>query len=305
MSKVRQGPRSRMLASVVALVGATATGAAPADVIQHDFFSTALGGEMRYSVYVPPGYDDAGAQRYPVVYLLHGVGDNNKAWVKRGKVEESSDRLIASGELMPFIAVMPAAKTSWFVDSADVNGPGNYATAVREDLVRHIDETYRARTDRGGRAIAGLSMGGFGAIRLALEHPDTYVAAAGMSSALWLHVKSDTVLNERQERIFNGSFGTPFQAERFLRQSPSAYFEQAAALKNPPALYITAGDDDRFRAYRSSTLLYSAMREAGIEAQLRITDGDHVWPTWAAALPDVLRFFASFWAAAGGGGKTP
>lgn len=278
--------------------------AARADVLEREFFSTALDGNMSYSVYLPPGYDDGGAQPYPVLYLLHGVGDNNRAWVKLGKVEAVSDPLITSGELDPFIVVMPAAKTSWYVDSSEVDGPGDYATAVREDLVRHVDATYLTRAQRSGRAVAGLSMGGFGALRLALERPEVYVAAAGMSSALWLHVKPDTVLNARQEKIFSGSFGTPFQPERFLRQSPSAYFEHAVASDNLPGLYITAGDDDRFRAYRSSTELYGAMREAGIEAQLRITDGDHVWPTWAATLPDVLRFMSRYWSAADKGSKT-
>lgn len=260
--------------------------------LSHTFDSAALGGPMKYSVYLPPGYATEPQQHYPVVYLLHGVGDNELTWPRRGQVAATLDRLIAEGELPPMIAVMPDLKTSWLADSKALGGPGDYATATGVDLLQHIDATYRTRANRSGRAIAGNSMGGFGALKLAFTHPDRYAAVAGLSSALWLRLEDDSTLNERQEKIFQGSFGTPFDAARFRRQSPIARINALKDLQQPLAIYLTAGDDDVFRAYNSTTELYGLLRNAEIKAELRIEDGAHTWDYWARALPGVLRFFA-------------
>ena len=178
----------RALAVLLALTGLfLSTNGARAELYwSRDFDSAALGAKMKYSIYLPSGYHapKQQKQRHPTVYLLHGVGDNERAWPSWGGVEATLDQMIASKALSPMIVVMLASKRSWYVDSADIGGPGNYATAVRDDLRAHIKKRYCARTDRGGRAIAGLSMGGFGAMRLAFERPEIYRAVGAMSSAL-------------------------------------------------------------------------------------------------------------------------
>ena len=261
-------------------------------LLSRHFASQALGRAMNYSIYLPPGYDSKSEHTYPTVYLLHGVGDNENAWPKLGKVEATMERLIATEELPPMIVVAPDTGTSWLVDSADVGGPGDYARAVRDDLVAHIDNTYRTIPERRGRAIAGNSMGGFGALRLAFEKPDIYAAVAGLSSALWLRLEDDSVLNTHQEKIFQGSFGTPFDAARFRRLSPISLLDKVKRYNGRLGILLTAGDDDVFRAYRSTTIFYSMLRDADIPAELRIVDGGHTWKHWAQVLPLVLKFFA-------------
>lgn len=257
------------------------------------FDSAALGAPMTYAIYLPTGYHQAPERVYPVVYLLHGVGDNQRAWPGRGEVEQTADRMIASGDLPPMIVVIPDVEKSWLVDSADRGGPGDYATAVREDLRVHVEATYRARTDRGGRAITGHSMGGFGALRLAFTHPDLYVATAGMSSALWSRLEPDSqVPEDRARAIFDGSFGTPFEPSTMIALGPAARTADIAAHPEPPAVLLTSGDDDQFGAYISTFELFIALRDAGVPADLRITDGGHTWAVWRDTLPDVLRFFA-------------
>lgn len=260
--------------------------------LSQQFTSAALAGPMNYSIYLPDGYGNQPQRRYPVVYLLHGVGDNELAWPRRGHVAATLDRLIAAGELPPLLIVMPDVKTSWLADSKALGGPGDYATATNDDLVNYIDATYRTIATRGGRALAGNSMGGFGALTLAFAHPDRYAAVAGLSSALWLRLEDDSVLDERQEKIFQGSFGTPFNAARFRRQSPLALMNNLKGLAQRPAIYLTAGDDDVFRAYNNTTTFYGLLRDAEITAELRIEDGAHTWDYWTRALPGVLRFFA-------------
>ncbi len=282
-------------------------------LLSQSFHSTALDQAMKYSVYLPTEYTapKAAEQRYPVVYLLHGVGDNERAWPVYGKVAKTADRLIENGSLPPMIIVMPDAKRSWFVDSAEIGGPGDYATAVRADLVAHIDARFRTVSARRGRAIAGLSMGGFGAMRLGFERPEVYAAVASMSAALWSRLKPDSVLSERAERIFDGSFGTPFDAKRFIALSPTAYFDRVSAYPEHLGIYLHAGDDDGFGTHISTLKLFLKMQSAGIKAELRITDGDHQWSLWRDHLGEVLRFFAAEFARyddadrAAAGGRDP
>lgn len=251
------------------------------------FYSTALGQPLRYSIDLPPDAESAGP--WPVIYLLHGVGDNENAWPNLGRVEETMHRLRLEG-LPPMVVVMPAAERSWYVDSANVGGPGNYASAIRDDLRLHIEATYPVLTERRGRFIAGHSMGGFGALRLALAHPEHYAATAALSTALWSHVTPQTQLPERQQRIFDGAFGHPWRADLFLQQHPRAYLDQQHTLL--PSILLTAGDDDYFGAYRSSFELFLQLRERKIPVELRITDGGHRWAYWRQTFPEAVRFFA-------------
>ncbi len=259
------------------------------------FDSPALAGPMVYSIYLPPGYHDPrrAEERYPVVYLLHGVGDNERAWPAYGRAEATLDRLIAAEEIPPFVVVMPAGKKSWFVDSADIAGPGDYARAVRDDLRTHVETTYRVSPERANRFIAGLSMGGYGALRLGFERPDVYRGIGAMSSALWLRVTPDWQPSrpDRLKRIFDGSFGDPFDAERFVTLHPRAYIDRVKAAEAPPAIYLMAGDDDGFGSHLSTVEVYRELREAGIAAELRITDGPHQWSLWREALAPLMRWF--------------
>ncbi len=216
------------------------------------FQSPALEAPLRYGVYLPPGYAPSGSGRYPVLYLLHGVGGNERDWPDDGHLAEIADGLVAGGAIRPLLIVTPAGDTGWYVDSQSRGGPGNYATATAVDLVRHIDSVYRTIADRDGRAIGGLSMGGFGALRLGLGRPETFGAVIALSSALWSQVQDDTVLGPAQEQIFQGSFGRPFDGRTYRAESPEnpALIARVAALPQPPAIFLAAGDDDRYGAWR-------------------------------------------------------
>lgn len=307
----------RILASLAALTLLPAAASA-GSLDTRAFDSAALGGPLTAMVYTPDGNPPVGG--WPVVYLLHGHGGTERSWTDLGDIEATLDRLMgAEGSLDPALVVMPRAENSWYVDSRAVGGPGDYETALARDLRLAIEADYPVRTDRAGRSIAGLSMGGFGALRLGLSYPELYTVAASLSGAIWQNVPADAIastpdeLKAIQNEVYlrrtdaatltagvilpsvgdhyDGAFGTPFDARLFNRQNVftllAARIGERAAL---PAFYIACGDDDGFGLWRGAVALYTQLKAEGHVAQLRITDGDHRWSVWADQVVDALAY---------------
>lgn len=168
-------------------------------------WSSALGVTKHYLVYLPPSYSASTSRRYPVAYYLHGYAGDETNWVQLGHLDSAMDSLIAAGG-PEMIVVMPDGDNSWYTTwntmgdyracqrdtarkepAADFCVPWpHYDDYIARDLVHHVDSVYRTMPDRGHRAIAGLSMGGYGAVELALEYPDVWRAAASHSGTLQL-----------------------------------------------------------------------------------------------------------------------
>ena len=293
-------PRSRLLPPLALLLLLPA--ASPADVpasaapggttrAQLSFASAALGRPLHYSIYLPPRYEEEGARRYPVVYLLHGLGGRDTDWLTMGGLAATADRLIGAGEIPPVIVVMPDGADSWYVDSAAVGGPGDYETAIGHDLIAHVDATWRTVAHRGGRAIAGLSMGGYGALRLAFTEPGAFAAVAGLSAAVFPDVATADAAPGGLG-IFRTAFGAPFDPARFDRLNVYALVDGLAAVDDPPGVYLTCGDDDGFGLWRTNIELFLDLRDAGIPVEFRMTDGGHTWSLWGREVADALRFLA-------------
>lgn len=281
------------LAVSVPPAGAQQSDPAPASQVREfeHLESAAPGHDLLYSLYLPPGYG-SGERRFPTLYLLHGKDGNPLEWLHTGHLRETLDGLIRDGRVEPMIVVMPdGGGDSWYVDSKAIGGPGDYATAIGVDLLGEIDRTLRTKPTPRFRGIGGISMGGFGALRLAFAEPFRYGAAASFSGAFWAKLKPDSDPSEGINRIFNGSFGRPFNVRRFLAASPLSMIDRLAAAKDPPPVFLAVGDHDRFKLYIDTFELFRRMREADLAVDLRITGGDHEWDTWAAELPGALLFF--------------
>ncbi len=149
--------------------------------------------DRNVSIYLPPGYDKSASKRYPVIYLLHGIGDTDETWLKDwsdenvgyGTVKDVMNKGIAEGRFGEMIVVMPDNKTNWF-GSFYVNSSvtGNWDDFNSRELVSHIDKKYRTIAKPENRGVAGHSMGGFGAIALGMKHPETFTAVYGMNPAI-------------------------------------------------------------------------------------------------------------------------
>lgn len=277
-----------------------------------------LGKEQIAQVYLPSG--DAPEDGWPVLYLLHGLNGTAADWTNLGNVASTLDRLIATRRIKPLVVVMPEGGSSWYVDSSEVGGPGNYATAIGHDLPDAVENAFPVGTDRLHRAIAGVSMGGYGALRLALKAPERFAAVAALSPAIWQNVPTvladaghsagddtspppsyfhkidpDTVTigvdTPPEGRHFGTAFGTPFDADRFNAANVFTLLERdVEAKKRLPPIFLSVGDDDSHRLWRGSIAFFETMQMNNRDMEFRVTDGDHNWSLWRSTIADALLY---------------
>jgi S-formylglutathione hydrolase FrmB len=247
-----------------------------------------LGRAIPYTLYTPDNVDRVTAG-YPVLYLLHGHGGTEEDWVEAGRLQPTLDRLITAGTVPPMLVVMPGMGSGWYVDNPDPGGSGALETAFIHDLVPHIDRTWRTDARREARAVAGLSMGGWGAVRFAMRRPDLFAAAASLSGAL---VPEPWTASPVWAGLLADGFGSPVDLARFRAASPFTLIPAFAAAASRPAVYLACGDDDELELAQATLLFYEALHRAGIPVELRISDGGHNWEVWARELEPMLRFAA-------------
>jgi len=268
----------RLLLAVLVL--AWSLPAAAGVVVSREFDSQALQRKWSYAVYLPDGYETS-TLRYPVLYLLHGHGGDLYDWVNRGHIQQTADALIAHGDIPPAIIVLPDADSTWFVDRKE-----KMETAVIVDLIGDAERTFRAIGARNGRLVAGLSMGGYGALRFVLKYPEKFAAAALLSPAIYDPEPPQTSGARRA-----GVFGAPdFDAEVWKQLNYPALWDAFLAKKVTVPIYINSGDDDDHFIEAEATRLYSLLRKNGQPAELRIVDGGHNWTVWESTIGDALRY---------------
>ncbi|MDR3309090.1 MAG: esterase family protein [Tannerella sp.] len=245
--------------------------------------------ERHYSIYLPPGYEESD-RSYPVLYLLHGSGDDHTGWVQFGQVQHIADKTISEGLSSDLIIVMPDANTSRRGYFNDIKGDFNYEDFFFKELIPHIEKTYRVRTDRRYRAISGLSMGGGGTIFYSLHHPEMFSSAAPLSAST-----GSWELGELKKRFGNSSEISEEKVNEYFKRHSiegilsNASQEDIGKFKGI-RWYISCGDDDFL--YEGNSLMHIAFRKAEILHEYRVKDGGHSWSYWRMELPLVLEFIS-------------
>jgi enterochelin esterase-like enzyme len=246
-----------------------------------------LQSERKYSIYLPEGYNESD-QSYPVLYLLHGSGDNHTGWVQFGQVKHIANQAIAEGKAGPMIIVMPDADTGKRGYFNDIEGKFDYEDFFFKELIPHIEKTYRVRTERRYRAVSGLSMGGGGSIFYALHHPEMFAAAAPLSAAT-----GNWVIEQVKSRLGNNTQVSEQQIEAYFKRHNiediinNASKEELDTIKQI-RWYISCGDDDFL--YEGNSLMHIVFRKKEIPHEYRVKDGGHTWTYWRTELPLVLEF---------------
>jgi enterochelin esterase-like enzyme len=250
--------------------------------------SEILQGERKYAVYLPPDYNTS-ERHYPVLYLLHGGGDDQTGWVQFGEVLHIADNAILDGKATPMIIVMPDAQTGQRGYFNDLSGNWRYEDFFFEEFLPYVERTYRIKGEKRYRAVAGLSMGGGGSFMYALHHPELFSSAAPLSAST-----GPLSMDDFKNRLRNNADVNASDAEI------EAYFNQHSALalvnnmpdeqKEAVRWYIDCGDDDFL--YEGNALVHIAMRKKDIPHEFRVRDGGHTWTYWRTALPAVLEFIS-------------
>lgn len=263
-----------------------------------EFKSTLLGRNVSYSVYLPAEYETSPTRRYPVVYLLHGMPfapvDSETDWLQQGSADRLVDAAITSGRLPPMILVMPDAKTTWYQNSAD--GKVRYENMLIDEFIPFIDRTFRTRQQRLFRSAVGLSMGGYGAMMLAMRHPELFSAAAALSPGIRTEEEMIATPDADYERFFAPLYGAGLQGEARLNERWRTHSPLAMAKTLPVAQlrntrwWIDIGDDDFLS--QGSDALHTVFKQRQIPHEYRVRDGEHNWTYWRTGLVDALEFVA-------------
>jgi enterochelin esterase-like enzyme len=247
--------------------------------------SKILKGDRKYAIYLPPGYESSN-RSYPVLYLLHGGGDDQTGWVQFGEVQHYADKAISEGTATPMIIVMPDANTGTrgYVNTPD--GQWRYEDFFFQEFLPFIEKTYRIKADKRYRAVAGLSMGGGGSFYFALHHPELFSAACPLSAS----TGPLTLADAKAWLDRNKQTATDAQLETYFKTYSSLELVNAMPEDKKKAVrwYIDCGDDDFL--YEGNSLIHIAMRKKEIPHEFRIRDGGHTWTYWRTALPTVLEF---------------
>ena len=266
-------------------------GVLQASEIRHmSFQSETLNREYVYNIYLPDGYQDSGLS-YPVLYLLHGNLGTEDSWVGPGKIQQTTDQLIADGAIEPLLIVVPADPKFWWVD-----GPKELSmTALVKDLLGHVEGQFRTIEARNGRAIGGYSAGGFGTANIALKYPELFAAAAPLSPAVYTPVPpSDSSATSQDVFLTNGEF----DPARWDSMNWVSFIEDYKSKGIIVPFYINTGDHDRFDIAYHAAVFYQALREYQPEyAEFRVFDGDHNFAAWGGTVGLAMQYLSGFLAA--------
>ena len=277
--------RRFLFAAIVVSISPLISYAQKPSVETVQFRSQLVNAVLPYNVVLPPGYRVSRTTRYPVLYLLHGHAGHYTDWITRTNVADYAAQY-------RMIVVMPEGNNSWYVDSAGV-ATDKYESYILRELIPDVDKRFRTIQARYGRAVAGLSMGGYGAIKYGLKYPATFVFAASMSGAFGVTRYTENEMGGSNWEPFLKIFGPPGSDAR----KANDVFEIARSLSPArvgtlPYFYFDCGTEDAAQHFKPNRELSELFLEKKIAHEYRELPGTHSWAYWDQQVQEVLRIAA-------------
>jgi S-formylglutathione hydrolase FrmB len=248
---------------------------------------------VRYCVFLPSGYDasPASARRYPVLYFLHGLGDSEQTLFNSGGWTLIDD-LRTRHKLGDFLIIAPEGRRSFYVNSAD--GAVRYSDFLLQEFLPQMEGKYRVRAGRGGRAVGGVSMGGYGALRVAFAHPELFSAVSAQSPALI--TESPEQLNAASEAglpvlsVLAPVFGKPIDRQHWMANSPFVLATKNASGLRGLQIYFNCGQSDNYGFEKGAAALDDELRKEHIPHEYHPYPGDHSLEYFLTHFAEVMEF---------------
>ena len=234
------------------------------------YYSNVTNGWRRLFVYTPPGYDKNDKEKYPVVYIQHGGGEDETGWATQGKTDIILDNLIAEGKAKPMIIVIDNGNVSTGRRGYSSEGMAGFKKEITENIIPFIDENFRTKANAKNRALCGLSMGGGQSFYVGLGNLNYFNSVGVFSSGLFGGIRNPS--------------GSTFNAEKEI---PGLLTKSGEFNKKLDLFYISCGEQDPRIEYTKKAV--ATMKEHGLEVAFNSFPGDHEWQVWRKSLHDFAQ----------------
>jgi S-formylglutathione hydrolase FrmB len=257
---------------------------------------------VHYCVQVPGGYEqkDASGQprRFPALYYLHGLGDNEQSFSRSGGWTLIED-LRAQGKIGDFLIVAPEGYASFYINSAD--GSERYSDFFLREFIPYIEKKYRVLPGREARAVTGISMGGYGALRFAFAYPELFSAVSAQSAALILETPQQLnklALERSQDArdAFAPLIGDPVNVAHWRTNDPFTLARKNKAALKTTAIYFNCGQSDDFGFEKGAAALDKQLTSESIAHEYRPYPGGHNMNYFLSHLGEVIEFHSKAFA---------
>src|SRR5438093_4490442 len=240
------------------------------------FQSKLLGRELRYGLYLPASYNNS-TKRYPVLYFLHGMYENEMRWSSRGQTDLMLDRMTADAKIGEFIVAVPFGGTSFYTNTRD--GSERWEDVLIAEFLPMIESTYRVNASRATRGISGISMGGYGALKIAMKHPDLFGSVSAHSAVLLKDLSAAKVAAGRLQ-MFQGLFDRIYAINQDL-----SYWEANNPMTlamdtkkfNGMKIYFDCGTEDEYGFEVGTKQLDEMLTKASYPHEAHLYPGHHGW----------------------------
>ena len=257
------------------------------------FESKLLGREIRYGLYLPPSYNSSPAKKYPVLYFLHGLNENETRWSQRGQTDVMLDRMIAEGRIGEFIVAVPFGAISFYTNTRD--GSEKWEDMILTEFIPLIESAYRVNATRATRGISGISMGGYGSLKIAMKHPEMFGSVSAHSAVLIEDLAAVKSLPGRPGRmdalsaLFNKIFGINQDLAYWEANNPMTLAKDRSKW-NGLRVYFDCGTEDEYGFFVGAKQLDDFLTKASYPHEAHLYPGNHGWDYAVQHTADSLLF---------------